>query len=112
MRIWIYTISSQAGDKIHKFKKPLVLEGEKVEGGFCLTHKELNLSACEKSWRECIDIIREELTILWEEYALAPDDELTADAIALKTIDFAKVAVASCDVKQMIKALKMLEGCE
>lgn len=82
MRIRIYTI--KVGDKIHKFKKPLLLEGEKVEGRLCLTHKELNLSACEKSWGECVDTIREELTILWEEYVLAPDDELTADAIALK----------------------------
>ena len=84
MKIRIYTISFQVGDKILKFKKPLMLEGEKVECGLCLTHKELSLSACEKSWGECVDIIREELTMLWEEYALAPDDELTADAIALK----------------------------
>ena len=84
MRIRIYAISFQVGDKIHKFKKPLLLEGEKMECGLCLTHKELNLSACEKSWGECVDVIREELTMLWEEYALAPDDELTADAIVLK----------------------------
>ena len=74
----------QVGSKRFRFKDPLMLESENVEGGLCLTHKELTLSACGKSWGECDRIIREELATLWEEYALAPDDELTVDAIALK----------------------------
>ena len=72
------------GTRIIKFKEPLMLEDETVEGGRCLTHKELSLSACGATWQECNDIIREELATLWEEYALAPDDKLTAGAIALK----------------------------
>ena len=66
------------------FKEPLMLESENVEGGLCLTHKELSLSACGKSWGECDKIIREELELLWKEYASAPDDKLTPGAIALK----------------------------
>ena len=77
-------ISFQVGTRTIKFKEPLMLESENMEGGLCLTHKELTLSACGKSVPQCVNIIREELATLWEEYALAPDDELTADAIVFK----------------------------
>ena len=77
-------ISFRAGSRTYKFKKPLMLETEYVEGGICSTHKELSLSACGKSLSECEEIIQEELAMLWEEYALAPDDELTAGAIVFK----------------------------
>ena len=76
--------SFEVESRTYKFKKPLMLETEYVEGGICLTHKSLSLSACGKSLSECEQIIREELAMLWEEYALAPDDELTAGAIVLK----------------------------
>ena len=72
------------GSKRFRFKVPLMLEDEVVEGGRCLTHKGLSLSACGATWSECDKIIREELATLWEEYALASDDELTAGAITLK----------------------------
>lgn len=74
----------QVGSKRFRFKEPLMLESENVEGGLCLTHKELALSACGNSWGECDKIIREDLATLWTDYALAPDDELTADALTLK----------------------------
>ena len=61
-----------------------MLESDNAKGGLCLTHKELSLFACGKSWGECDDIIREELALIWEEYALAPDSKLSAGAIALK----------------------------
>lgn len=77
-------VSFSVGSKTYKFKEHLMLETENVEGGICLTHKELSLSACGKSWLECSNIIREELATLWEEYALVSDDALTAGAIALK----------------------------
>ena len=77
-------LSFQVGTRTLKFREPLMLEREKMEGGICLTHKGLSLSACGKSWGECSDIIREELALIWEKYVLAPDDELTADGIALK----------------------------
>ena len=80
----ISIISFTAESRIFEFKKPLMLETEYVEGGVCLTHRELSLSACGKSLSECEEIIREELAVIWEEYALAPDDELTAGAIVLK----------------------------
>ena len=77
-------VTFQVGTRTHKFKEPLMLESENIEGELCLTHKELSLSACGKSWGECENIIREELALIWDDYALAPDDELTADAIAFK----------------------------
>ena len=93
VRMGIVTFS--VGSRTYKFKKPLMLETEHREGGICLTHKDLTLSACGKSWGECDEIIREELAMLWEEYAMAPDKELSADAIILKN-----------------KLLAMVEGVE
>jgi hypothetical protein len=77
-------VSFSVGSRTYKFKEPLMLESENIEGELCLTHKELSLSACGTSWGECDKIIREELAMLWEEYAMAPDDELTAGAIVFK----------------------------
>ena len=77
-------VSFLVGTKIYKFKEHLMLETENVEGGICLTHKGLSLSACGKSFSECEEIIREELATLFEEYVLAPDDELTPGAIVFK----------------------------
>ena len=77
-------VSFLAGTRIIKFKEPLMLESENMEGGLCLTRKEPTLCACGKSWGECENIIREELAMLWEEYALAPDDALTPGAIVFK----------------------------
>ena len=61
-----------------------MLESEFAGGLLFLTHKELSLSAPGKSWGECNQTIREELAMLWEEYVLASDSELTAGGIALK----------------------------
>lgn len=93
MKIEIVTF--QVGAKTYKFKEPLMLESEPAKiredpngdlaaDGIYLSDNELCLSACVTSWGECEEIIREELAMLWEEYALAPDDELTEGAIALK----------------------------
>lgn len=82
MKMGIVTFS--VGGRTYKFKEPLMLETENVEGGICLTHKGLSLSACGKSFSECEQIIREELALIWKEYALAPDDALTPDAIVFK----------------------------
>ena len=83
MRIGV--IRFHVGEKSYNFKEELMLEIENVEeGGICLTNKELSLSACGKSCGECVDIIREELATLWEEYALAQDDELFFGAISFK----------------------------
>ena len=77
-------VSFQVGRETIKFKNPLMLESENVDGGVCLTHKELTLSACWESFLECENIIREELAMVWEDYAMAPNDVLTADAIIRK----------------------------
>ena len=77
-------VSFSVGSKAYKFKKPLMLETEYVDGGVCLTHRDLTLSACGESFSECETIIRKELATIWEEYALAPDDKLTPGAIVLK----------------------------
>ena len=76
--------SFQVGSRTYTFKEPLTLKSENVEGGLCLVHKELSLSACGKSFGECVDIIREELAVIWGEYALAQDNELTPGASILK----------------------------
>ena len=60
-----------------RFKEPLMLDNEMIDGQLCLSHQELNLFVYGYQ-------IHEELAMLWEEYALAPDEELTEDAIALK----------------------------
>jgi len=80
-------VSFHVGSKKYKFKEPLMLEtleDEAVQGGICVTHKELGLSACGTTYLECNEIIREELTDLWEDYALASDGVLAPSAIALK----------------------------
>ena len=82
MRIGI--VSFSLGPRTYKFKEPLMLESEFAGGLLFLTHEELSLSASGKSWGECEKTIREELAMIWEEYVLAPDKELTAGAIALK----------------------------
>ena len=82
MKMGIVTFS--VGGRTYKFKEPLMLESEYIDGMLHLTHKGLSLSASGKSWGECQDIILEELATLWEEYALAPDDALTPGAIVFK----------------------------
>lgn len=78
-------ISFKVESKTFKFKEPLRLKGEYVDGGVCLTHsEEPYLTACDKTFTECEKAIREELAVTWDEYVLASDDELTADGIALK----------------------------
>ena len=83
MEIEIVTFTVES--RIFKFKKPLKLKTEHIDGGICLTHpKEPYLTACGKTFGECDKIIREQLALIWDDYVLASDDELTADGIALK----------------------------
>lgn len=85
MRIGI--LSFYVGVRKLKFKQPLlldVLEGEAIQGGICVTHKELGLSACGPSWLGCHEVILEELETLWNGYVLGSEDELTASAIVFK----------------------------
>ena len=78
-------ISFKVESRTFKFKKPLILKGECVDGGVCLTHtEEPYLSACEKSLGESEKIIREQLALTWDDYVLTPDNELTADGFILK----------------------------
>ena len=77
----------EAGGKTIKFKTPLLLdivEGPNIEGGVCVVHDGLGITANENTLLECDAAIREELNLLWIGYALAPSDELTKDALALK----------------------------
>lgn len=78
-------ISFKVESRTFKFKEPLMLKAGYVDSGVCLTHnKEPYLTAYDKTFTKCEKIIREELATIWEEYALAPDNELTPSAIALK----------------------------
>ena len=76
----------KVGEKRIKFKTPLLLEPSVVPGAevMCVFYKDLGLSACDTTLLGCDEIIREELEVLWEEYALAPDDELSEGGIKLK----------------------------
>ena len=69
-------VTFQVGSRTFKFKEPLMLETEHVEGGVCLTHKELGLSARGKTFGECDKILRAQLAELWRGFALASDEEL------------------------------------
>ena len=95
MGIVSFQVRVTTGIRTFKFKEPLILESEyaiiredkdsdSVENEICLSHKDLGLSACGKSFSECKQIIQEELAMLWEEYALAPDVKLTPGAIVFK----------------------------
>jgi len=68
----------------YRFKEPLILDSGTVDGQLCLSHEELNLYACGSSWGDCEATIRAQLSELWEDYALAPDEELTMGAMDLK----------------------------
>ena len=77
----------KVGEKTIKFKTPLLLDisgGPGVTNKTYIIHDDLSLAVCGGTLLECDEKIREELEMLWGEYALAPDDELTKDAIALK----------------------------
>ena len=85
-------ISFQVGGKTYKFKEPLMLKAKYADGGVCLTHnEEPYLTACDKTFTKCEKIIREELAVIWGEYALAQDNELSAGAIILKNTLLAMV---------------------
>ena len=74
----------RSGRTVLKLKEPLMLESGSQDGHFCLSHEDPCLFATDKSWSDTSDTIREELAMLWEDYALAPDGVLTNDGIALK----------------------------
>ena len=82
----VLTFTSNA--TVYRFKQPLQLQHEKLDNRLlCLSRdEEPILQAFGKSWKECIDGIREELEMLWEEYAMADDSTLTQGAIMLKNI--------------------------
>ena len=81
----IRIVSFTANATVYKFKEPLVLKPEDLgDGKLCLSDDDLSIAATGSSWTECMDGIYEELEMLWEDYALASDAELTKDAITLK----------------------------
>ena len=82
MEFAIRTFTSNA--TVYRFKQDLPLVHENYGGLLCLYNKELDIHAFGNSWRECMDDIQEELEFLWENYAMAPDEGMTAGAIELK----------------------------
>jgi len=68
------------------FKTPLklIIEEDNEKGKIILSNDELKIWSTGTSFSECVEEIREELEVLWKEYALAPDSKLTRGAIALK----------------------------
>ena len=82
MKMGIVTFTVES--RVFKFKEPLMLETEYVEGGVCLTHQELGIFAHGASFSECEKIVREQLTELWAGFALEKDGVLTGSSLALK----------------------------
>ena len=82
-RVGIVTFTVES--RTYKFKNPLMLKIKLADDGVCLSHiKEPYLFAGDKTFRECIKRIKEQLALIWDDYVLAPDNELSADGIALK----------------------------
>lgn len=67
------------GEKLYKFKKPLMFDIEKREDGVRLVNDELCLSVCGVSVCECLTSLQKELEKLWEDYVLAPEAVKTWD---------------------------------
>lgn len=77
----------KVGEKTIKFKTPLLLDitgGPGVTSEIYVIHDGLGIATSDSTLLGCDTLIREELEMLWEEYALAPDDELTEDAMIVK----------------------------
>lgn len=85
----------KVGKETIKFKTPLLLEiqganihptrgGTETVDGVCASNDEISLSVCDTSLLMCSEVVLEELGLLWEAYALVPDNELTKDAITTK----------------------------
>lgn len=77
----------KVGEQTIKFKTPLLLDitkGSGPGGGVYVNNDLLDIAAVETTLLECDIIIREELEIMWEEYALVPDDNLSKGAVILK----------------------------
>ncbi len=72
------------GSRTYRFKKPLMFEDESTKELLFFSNAELRIIVYGSSLDECEAGIREELEMLWEEYALASDNELSKDAIKLK----------------------------
>ena len=80
-----------------KFKTPLMFETDYIEGGgVTLTHKDLCLTASGKTFTECDKSLRKDLADMWEDYAMAKDENLTAFGIGLKGKLLAMAAEVIC----------------
>lgn len=77
-------------DKIHwkkhvlEFKEPLVTQVDFIEKMVVLKNEEYDILIISEGWEDGIREFNEYFMFLWEEYVLAPDEELTKDAIELK----------------------------
>jgi len=77
-------VTFTVGSKVYKFKEPLMLEDESVDGEIRLVRTDIGLSASGTSFRECEGAIRKQLVELWEGFALAPDADLKDKSLAFK----------------------------
>jgi len=67
-------VSFLVGMRSYRFKEPLMLDEEMVDGKLCLRHHELGLIAYGSSWGECDTQIREQLARLWENFVFTAEE--------------------------------------
>ncbi|MFZ3382739.1 MAG: hypothetical protein WA144_02320 [Candidatus Methanoperedens sp.] len=67
-----------------KFKESLIAKVEFVDQMIVVENEEYNILCISDNWDDCIEQFEEFFVFLYEEFALAPDNELTNDGINLK----------------------------
>lgn len=72
------------GGQTFHFHNPIVIDVKFENGLLVHEYAPLGIVAYAKSRRESLDYFRSEFLVLWEEFGLADDSELTRDAIELK----------------------------
>ena len=80
-----------------KLKYPLVAEVDFVEEMLILQNDDFQLLAIAPTWEDCLTEFNADFYALWEDIALASDDELTHDAIQLKKKLFEIVEIVPND---------------
>jgi len=74
------------GGRVFRFRKPLVLRPCRDETGELLVieHEPLGIHVFAESREELVDELREQIAVLWDEYACEEDRNLSPAAIKLK----------------------------
>lgn len=72
------------GDQIIKLKSPIKVEGVLSDEGCSLYYEPLDIFVSASTWDECEEDFQEVLDVLFEQYAMDKDENLTEGAQELK----------------------------